>query len=107
MGDGAMGAGNVLVGGNVVDEGEDLDDTDIVLNELATWQPVPIQAARLFKTVKTCNKDIVVALIDVLGNKEYFIKEYVITISLSLSVTIASLERPNIRGNGMKKRPNI
>mmetsp|Transcript_8917 Transcript_8917/g.16563 ORF Transcript_8917/g.16563 Transcript_8917/m.16563 type:complete len:798 (+) Transcript_8917:142-2535(+) len=54
---------------------EDLDDIDVVLKEMK-WNPVPIQAAQLFNTVKKCNKDIVAALIDVLGNKEYFIKEY-------------------------------
>ncbi|QDZ24626.1 subunit 2 of anaphase-promoting complex [Chloropicon primus] len=60
---------------------EDLEDVDLVLKELQ-WEPVPIQAAQLFNsasvrnTFKTASKDIVAALIDVLGNKEYFIKEY-------------------------------
>jgi anaphase-promoting complex subunit 2 len=58
------------------DNDEDLEDIDIVLREMQ-WNPVPIQAAQLFShTLKICNRDIVTALMDVLGNKEYFIKEY-------------------------------
>lgn len=54
---------------------EDGDDIDIILKEMK-WEPIPIQAAQLFDTVRSCNQDMVSALIDILGNKEYFIKEY-------------------------------
>ena len=58
-----------------------MEDEEVVQRELR-WEPVPIQAAQLFDAAsgvnvfKRASRDIVAALIDVLGNKDYFIKEY-------------------------------
>ncbi|WZN66184.1 subunit 2 of anaphase-promoting complex [Chloropicon roscoffensis] len=60
---------------------EEMEDEEVVQRELR-WEPVPIQAAQLFDAAsgvnvfKRASRDIVAALIDVLGNKDYFIKEY-------------------------------
>ena len=86
--DGGGGTGGDLGGhgGFLTEEAnpEDLEDFEVVQMEMK-WGPMPIQAAQLFNATKTAaaaitrasaSKDIVSSLIDVLGNKEYFIKEY-------------------------------
>jgi len=56
-------------------DGDDRDDLEIVAAALK-WEPVPVLAAQLFDTDKSCSRDMASTLIDVAGKQENFIKEY-------------------------------
>ena len=66
-------ADGIMDGG--ADEDEERDDAEVVSRALR-WRPVPVEAARLFDTDRRARRSVLSSLVGILGNKEYFIREY-------------------------------